>query len=317
MPFSSSTKNPHIKPNHKDAVQVLDPSLRLHHKVFSIFILLHQIIVHEVNQHSSSTLPIISILIDTILVLRLHPSPQMAYPINPNARAQSTYHGPSHQPSTLAAATFPITTLTPHSSASPIIIDGYIPIHPHHLYPTLFPPPTNDLPLHPSPSTPLAPLYQAAARAAQQWTAHLQAWSAATSDALSRPPPPPHRACGAETLHPHHFFPWLFDEPTVYFPLYVCDDEPLAGVYERALRAAEGWVGLRREWAVVEENGRQGRGEEERGWEGVEDSAEGDALWEQGRLDEEREREREHKVLEEELGREWKRLDEEAGGEGV
>ncbi|MCJ1377955.1 hypothetical protein MMC17_001051 [Xylographa soralifera] len=315
MPFSSSTKSPFIKPNHKDDVQFLDPNLHFHHKTNSIFIKFCKIIVHEVNQYSSYILPTNSTDIDTIISQLLPPhTPKMAYPVNPNAREESTYDGPSPPPSTLATTTFP-PILTADASSHPVIIDGYIPTHPHHFYPSLFPPPTSDLPFHPSTDTTLATLYHAAVRAAQQWSAHLNAWSAAAHDALARSPPTPYHACGVETLHPHHFFPWLFDEPTAYLPLYVRNDEPLARLYEDALAVANAWVALRREWADVEEQRRRVRGEEEAGWEGLEEAAERDGLWEQRRLDEE-ERERDYLVLEGELVREWRRLDEEARREG-
>ncbi|MCJ1296252.1 hypothetical protein MMC34_007818 [Xylographa carneopallida] len=236
----------------------------------------------------------------------------MAYPLNPHARAQSTHHGPARPASTLTAATTNASTLTTAPTAHPAIQDGYIATHPSHFYPSLFPPPTRALPLHPASNSPLAAFYHAAVVAVQQWTAHLHAWAAALHDALSQPPPLlPHPARGEETLHPHHFFPWLFDEPTVYFPLYVANEDELAGLYRGAVSAGRRWVGVRREWEVVQERA----GEEEMGWKGVEEAAEGDGLWEQGRLD--LERKRDEGALEEQLWREWRRLDEEAGREGA
>ncbi|MCJ1284181.1 hypothetical protein MMC26_003512 [Xylographa opegraphella] len=237
----------------------------------------------------------------------------MAYPINPNARAQSTYDGISLPSSTVATAEL-ATCHSPDSSDPPsVIINGYVPTHPYHFYPTLFPPPTSALPLHPSPTSPLAPLYHTAVRAGQQWSAHLETWSASTHEALSRPPPDPHRAaCSDDVLHPHHFLPWLFDEPTEYLPLVVPFHEPLAGLYEDTLRAGQEWLQLRREWAVAEEWA-TGRADEESGWVGEEEAAEADGLWEQERLD--GEREGDYAVLEDELRREWERMDE--GGSEV
>ena len=97
----------------------------------------------------------------------------------------------------------------------------------------------------------------------------------------------------------------------MYFPLYVANEDELAGLYRGAVSAGRRWVGVRREWEVVQERA----GEEEMGWKGVEEAAEGDGLWEQGRLD--LERKRDEGALEEQLWREWRRLDEEAGREGA
>ncbi|MCJ1387721.1 hypothetical protein MMC18_000564 [Xylographa bjoerkii] len=237
----------------------------------------------------------------------------MDYPINPNARAESTYAGPSHSPSIFAKATFPPIHI-PYTSSKPGIIDGFRPIHPHHFYPSLFSPPSADLPLHPGTDTTLADLYHAAVSAAQKWTLHQQAWSAASKDALARSPPTPYRACGQETMHPHHFYPWLFDEPTPHLPLYVRTSDTLAPLYEDALRAANGWVPARQQWLGVEAQRREAREQEVSAWDGLEEAAEADGLWEQRRLDEERESD--YAALEEELAREWKRLDEEAARVG-
>ncbi|MCJ1420138.1 hypothetical protein MMC32_006495, partial [Xylographa parallela] len=109
-------------------------------------------------------------------------------------------------------------------------MDASTPTHPHHLYPSLFPHPTTSLLLHPTTSSPLTPLYHAAARAAHQWSAHLDAWAAATRYAHARPPPGPVPACAEEIMHPNYYFPWLFDEPTAFFPVCVESGSLLAGL---------------------------------------------------------------------------------------
>ncbi|MCJ1398146.1 hypothetical protein MMC11_001343 [Xylographa trunciseda] len=241
----------------------------------------------------------------------------MVYPINPNACAKSTYTGPSRSSSTLATTIFPFSSSSfqPRDAlCQPVILDGYLPIHPHHFYPTLFPPPTTDLPLQPDPSdTALATFYHDAVRSAQKWSTHLHAWSLAAQDAQTRPPPPLFRARGVETMHPHHFYPWLFDEPTPCFPLYVRNDDALAALYAGAVTAAREWVSHRQRWRVEEAQREAAREEELRGWEGLEEAAEMDGLWEQKRLDEEREMEEWEEELARELVRGWKLLDMEAG----
>ena len=100
-------------------------------------------------------------------------------------------------------------------------------------------------------------------------------------------------------MHPNYYFPWLFDEPTAFFPVCVESGSSVAGLYEEARRAGEGWVAVRRWWAEVD--GRGGGGEEgggwgeEGGWRGVEEGENGG-----------------DGELEMKVGREWRRLDEES-----
>ncbi|MCJ1432285.1 hypothetical protein MMC27_001641 [Xylographa pallens] len=227
MPFPSRTKKPFLKPKHKNDVQVLDPNLSLRYRTLSLFIqVLEDHLPRGQSARSQYSTDTSSTDTDTVLVL---------------------HHRASTPPKALPTVFSTRPPLSPFSHL--VIMDGPISIHPHHFYPSLFPPPTADLPLHPSPG--LAPLYTAAVRAAQQWSAHLEAWAAAKRYALARPPPAPVHACGEETMHPNHFFPWLFDEPTVFFPFYVKNGSPVAGLYEQALRAGQVWVALRREWTAA------------------------------------------------------------------
>ncbi|MCJ1478312.1 DNA topoisomerase [Lambiella insularis] len=103
-------------------------------------------------------------------------NPNFPYPTSDSQAAQPLIYQPS--------ALFPS---DPSNPSAPFVLDGFIPQHPSHYYPHLFPQPTASLPASASGNPSLAHFYHAQIAAAQQWSQSQHEWQTASQHASPFP----------------------------------------------------------------------------------------------------------------------------------